>query len=97
MALQLITARPQVVVKVVAATQHLQQLHRLQQKAGGAGGAAPSSTTQEPVIAPVTSTLAPAAASNAPVTTDGSCGVSNGGTVCGNWPNGNCCSMYGFW
>lgn len=58
---------------------------------------ASTSTTQEPVIAPVTSTLAPAAASNAPVTTDGSCGVSNGGTVCGNWPNGNCCSMYGFW
>ncbi|RAL58849.1 hypothetical protein DID88_009158 [Monilinia fructigena] len=57
---------------------------------------ASSSTTQEPVIAPVTTTLTPAAASNAPVTTDGSCGVTNGGTVCGDWPNGNCCSMYGF-
>lgn len=62
-----------------------------------AGSAPSSSTTQEPVIAPVTSTLTPAAASSAPVTTDGSCGTANGGTVCGNWVNGNCCSMYGFW
>ncbi|ATZ50700.1 Bcgo1 [Botrytis cinerea B05.10] len=61
-----------------------------------AGSAPSSSTTQEPVIAPVTSTLTPAAASSAPVTTDGSCGTANGGTVCGNWVNGNCCSMYGF-
>ena len=27
----------------------------------------------------------------------GTCGAANGNTVCGNWPNGNCCSMYGFW
>lgn len=32
----------------------------------------------------------------AAVTTDGTCGAGNGNTVCGNWPNGNCCSMYGF-
>ncbi|KAI9808602.1 MAG: hypothetical protein M1825_003752 [Sarcosagium campestre] len=30
------------------------------------------------------------------VTKDGSCGASNKNTVCGNWPLGSCCSMYGF-
>ncbi|KAH6671797.1 hypothetical protein B0J14DRAFT_81085 [Halenospora varia] len=66
---------------------------------GCSGGTAPpsSTTTGEPVIAPVTSTLHPSATATAAVTTDGSCGTSNGNTVCGNWPNGNCCSMYGFW
>lgn len=29
-------------------------------------------------------------------TKDGSCGAKNNNTVCGNWVNGNCCSMYGF-
>ena len=28
-------------------------------------------------------------------TTDGSCGAANGNTVCGNWPEGACCSQYG--
>ncbi|KAL8825407.1 MAG: hypothetical protein Q9191_004439 [Dirinaria sp. TL-2023a] len=28
-------------------------------------------------------------------TTDGTCGVNNGNTVCGNWPQGSCCSQYG--
>ncbi|KAM3087039.1 hypothetical protein ACMFMG_001149 [Clarireedia jacksonii] len=55
-----------------------------------------TSSSQEPKISPATSTLPAAAASSAPVTTDGSCGVANGNTVCGNWVNGNCCSMYGF-
>jgi hypothetical protein len=31
-----------------------------------------------------------------PSTTDGTCGTKNGGTVCGNWPSGNCCSGSGF-
>jgi hypothetical protein len=30
-------------------------------------------------------------------TTDGTCGAANGGTVCGTWNLGSCCSMYGFW
>ena len=30
------------------------------------------------------------------VTTNGSCGSQNGGTVCGNWPSGSCCSPAGF-
>ncbi|KAK4495059.1 hypothetical protein PRZ48_013386 [Zasmidium cellare] len=31
-----------------------------------------------------------------PVTTDGTCGADNDGTICGDWPRGGCCSMYGF-
>ena len=30
-----------------------------------------------------------------PVTTDGTCGASNGGTICGNWEKGSCCSLFG--
>lgn len=30
------------------------------------------------------------------VTTDGSCGAKFGNTVCGNWAQGSCCSMYGY-
>ena len=33
--------------------------------------------------------------SGSPVTTDGTCGVGNGDTVCGDWPKGFCCSLYG--
>ncbi|KAL3420256.1 WSC domain-containing protein [Phlyctema vagabunda] len=58
--------------------------------------AAPSSTSGEPIIAPVTSTLAPSVQATGVPTADGTCGSSNNGTVCGNWPQGNCCSMYGF-
>ncbi|KAH8723929.1 glyoxal oxidase N-terminus-domain-containing protein [Phaeosphaeriaceae sp. PMI808] len=29
-------------------------------------------------------------------TVDGSCGAKFGGTVCGNWAQGSCCSMYGY-
>lgn len=52
--------------------------------------------TGEPVISKVTSTAPAGSTSTAKVTTDGTCGSSNNGTVCGNWANGNCCSMYGF-
>jgi hypothetical protein len=48
----------------------------------------------EPVVNPVSTTPVD---SNAPVTIDGTCGASNGNTICGDWPKGNCCSMYGFW
>lgn len=62
------------------------------------GNSGPATTTsQEPVIGPVSTTMAPGTTATAAVTTDGTCGSSNGNTVCGNWPNGNCCSMYGFW
>lgn len=27
---------------------------------------------------------------------DGTCGASHSGITCGNWPRGNCCSMYGY-
>ncbi|PVH78473.1 carbohydrate-binding module family 18 [Cadophora sp. DSE1049] len=57
---------------------------------------APATTTGEPVIGPVKTSMAPEATATARVTTDGTCGASNGDTICGNWPNGNCCSMYGF-
>lgn len=29
-------------------------------------------------------------------TTDGSCGAKFGNTICGNWAQGSCCSMYGY-
>ncbi|POS84906.1 hypothetical protein EPUL_006086 [Erysiphe pulchra] len=29
-------------------------------------------------------------------TQDGKCGANNNRKICGNWPNGNCCSLYGF-
>ncbi|KAK5114626.1 hypothetical protein LTR62_002198 [Meristemomyces frigidus] len=63
-----------------------------------ASSAAASASTvplSEPVIVPASSTFGGAAATGA-VTTDGSCGAGNGGTVCGGWSLGGCCSMYGF-
>ena len=54
---------------------------------------APASTTAEPVIIPQTGTTPPDPSAT---TTDGTCGASNGNTVCGTWSHGNCCSMYGF-
>lgn len=54
----------------------------------------PASTSQEPVLGSPTS--APPNAPTGSVTKDGSCGASNGNTVCGNWPQGSCCSMYGY-
>ncbi|KAK9259878.1 glyoxal oxidase N-terminus-domain-containing protein [Lipomyces tetrasporus] len=56
-----------------------------------------ASTTGEPVIGkPSISSVAPAAQSTLPVTTDGTCGITSGGTVCGDWIFGNCCSQYGY-
>ncbi|CZT11942.1 related to glyoxal oxidase precursor [Rhynchosporium graminicola] len=55
-----------------------------------------SSTSGEPVIGQVKTSMAAEATATARVTTDGTCGGSKGNTVCGNWVNGNCCSMYGF-
>ena len=55
---------------------------------------APAKQTSEPVIAPPTST--PVAGPTGVPTTDGTCGAGNGDTVCTGWPQGSCCSMYGF-
>lgn len=49
-------------------------------------------SSQEPILGSPTSN---AAAPTGKVTTDGSCGAGNGNTICGNWPQGSCCSMYG--
>ncbi|KAL8669464.1 MAG: hypothetical protein Q9168_005950 [Polycauliona sp. 1 TL-2023] len=73
---------------------------------GGTGGGNPttptaptnpptSSSSQEPVLGPPT---------NAPVsggtqTPNGNCGLQDDGKttyICGNWPQGGCCSAYGF-
>ena len=49
-----------------------------------------SSSSQEPVLGKPT--VAP---STGVETTDGTCGAINDNTVCGNWPQGSCCSLYG--
>ena len=49
----------------------------------------------EPVIGPVSSTAAATSAAG-PVTTNGQCGSTHGNEICGDWPLGSCCSMYGF-
>ena len=53
------------------------------------------SATGEPVIAPAATPLGRMLVASESVTVDGTCGVGNGGTICGNWPQGSCCSMYG--
>jgi hypothetical protein len=57
----------------------------------------PSSTTSgEPVLGkPSTVDTAPAQPTGKQ-TTDGSCGATFGDTICGNWAQGSCCSMYGY-
>ncbi|KAF2109263.1 glyoxal oxidase [Lophiotrema nucula] len=55
----------------------------------------PSTTTSgEPVLGKPST--APASQPTGKATTDGSCGATFGNTVCGNWPQGACCSMYGY-
>ncbi|KAF2270809.1 galactose oxidase [Lojkania enalia] len=54
----------------------------------------PSTTTSgEPVLGkPTTGASQP----TGEPTTDGTCGANFGNTVCGDWPQGSCCSMYGY-
>jgi hypothetical protein len=52
-----------------------------------------STTTGEPVLGKPTN-INPQPTGGA--TTDGNCGAKFGNTVCGDWPQGACCSMYGF-
>ena len=49
----------------------------------------------EPAIEPQVAAVPVALNDAGPVTTDGTCGASNGGTVCGNWDRGSCCSIFG--
>jgi hypothetical protein len=51
-----------------------------------------SARQSEPVIGSGTSSGAAASATGA-ITEDGTCGAGNGGTVCGDWELGSCCSM----
>ena len=46
----------------------------------------------EPIISPNTATSG-VPTPTGPVTTDGTCGAANGGTICGDWHLGSCCSM----
>ncbi|KNG47370.1 carbohydrate-binding module family 18 protein [Stemphylium lycopersici] len=56
----------------------------------------PSSTTSgEPVLGKPHASTAASKATGVP-TTDGSCGARFGNTVCGDWAQGSCCSMYGY-
>lgn len=52
--------------------------------------------SSEPVMAAVKTPPGRTKAVNGPETKDGTCGAKNNNAVCGNWKNGNCCSMYGF-
>ncbi|KAK9463832.1 glyoxal oxidase N-terminus-domain-containing protein [Lipomyces oligophaga] len=54
--------------------------------------------SQEPVISlPSTvSTSSASATATYDITTDGTCGTQNGGTICGDWAAGSCCSQYGY-
>ncbi|THX77199.1 galactose oxidase [Aureobasidium pullulans] len=54
----------------------------------------PSSTTGEPVISAATSSAG--SAPTGVVTTDGTCGATYENTICGDWKQGSCCSMYGY-
>ncbi|KAF2476531.1 DUF1929-domain-containing protein [Lindgomyces ingoldianus] len=57
----------------------------------------PSITTSgEPVLGKPSSVSSAVASPTGKPTTDGSCGSNFGGTICGNWPQGSCCSMYGY-
>lgn len=54
---------------------------------------APTTPLNEPTLSNPTAG-SPTASATGAVTTDGTCGAQNGGTVCGNWKLGSCCSMY---
>ena len=56
------------------------------------GGSTP---LNEPILGSPTSST-PGAASTGEVTTDGNCGATHGGSICGSWAQGSCCSMYGY-
>lgn len=55
-----------------------------------------SSSTSSLTSTSSTSSITASPTPSANVTTDGTCGAANGDTVCGNWPQGSCCSQYGY-
>ncbi|KAL5119478.1 hypothetical protein ACEQ8H_002543 [Pleosporales sp. CAS-2024a] len=52
------------------------------------------STSGEPVLGKPSSV--PSSQPTGVATTDGTCGAGFANTVCGNWAQGSCCSMYGY-
>lgn len=57
----------------------------------------PSLTTSgEPVLGKPSSVVSVKPSPTGIPTTDGSCGAKFGNTICGNWAQGSCCSMYGY-
>ena len=75
-------------IRVYADSLYFLEADDLSRRQAEPPAAAPST---EPKLGP-----APAAAGGGgPVTTDGTCGAGNGDTVCGDWPQGGCCSLYG--
>ncbi|KAI9841280.1 MAG: hypothetical protein M1837_000816 [Sclerophora amabilis] len=61
--------------------------------ASSSGPTLEKKASEEPVLGNPTSG---GAAATGAVTTDGSCGRANDGTVCGDFSLGSCCSVYGF-
>ena len=56
-----------------------------------------STSVGEPILGQAMSSVSAAAPeATGLVTTDGTCGTTYGGTVCGDWIKGSCCSMYGW-
>lgn len=56
-----------------------------------------AAASSEPILGPPpASTASDTPQPTGPVTTDGSCGAAHGGTICGDWYRGSCCSQYGF-
>ncbi|KAI9655834.1 MAG: hypothetical protein M1821_005269 [Bathelium mastoideum] len=65
--------------------------------ASAATASTSAAASSEPVLGPPpASTASTVPQPTGPVTTDGTCGAAHGGTVCGNWYRGSCCSQYGF-
>ena len=65
--------------------------------AASSSAAASAAASSEPVIGPPpASTASNVPQPTGPATTDGTCGITNGGTMCGDWYKGPCCSQYGF-
>ena len=57
----------------------------------------PSTTTSgEPVLGKPSSVVSAKPKPTGISTTDGSCGAKFGNTICGDWAQGSCCSMYGY-
>ncbi|KAL8399530.1 hypothetical protein RB594_000062 [Gaeumannomyces avenae] len=54
------------------------------------------STASSASSASSTASSTSSAPTHSPQTTDGTCGATYDNTICGSWPEGSCCSMYGY-